>query len=122
MSLKFKLKSNEVPVTLEGDDGKPEEYVLREMDAASRDRYVDSLSARLKMDASGKPASLTKFDGMQAELLVHTLRRKDTNASVRKEIIQAWPATVVSALFAEAQKLNLLNQKEEEVLGDSKNG
>lgn len=119
-TLKFTIRCNSVPVTIENGDGKSEDYELREMDAASRDRYLDSLSLRIKLDTAGKPTGVTKFEGMQAELLVHCLRKKD-GSPVRKEVIQSWPASVVSGLFTEAQQINLLNQEAKEVAAASKN-
>jgi len=110
-ALKFSLMVNTVPVTIEGATGTPEEYTLREMDAANRDKYLDTVADRVRVDTAGKVVGIKKFEGMQADLLLHTLRKKD-GSMVRKEVIQGWPATVVSGLFKAAQKLNLLDEKE----------
>ena len=117
--MKFTTTIKTVPVELEMD-GKTEEYILREMDSATRDKYLDSMASRMRLDKDGKPTGVTKFEGMQADLLVNTLRKKDGSA-VRKETIQSWPSSTVSALFEEAQKLNLLNRDVKEVLEETKN-
>lgn len=118
--MKFTIVNKTIPLTLE-INGKDEEYELREMDAASRDRYLDSITSRMRMDKEGKPVGVARFEGMQADLLVHTLRKKEGGGTIRKEVIQSWPASTVTALFEEAQKLNLLNRDIQEVAEETKN-
>lgn len=117
--MKFTITTKSVPVELE-INGKIEEYELREMDAGARDRYLDTLTGRMKLDKDGKPQGVTRFEGMQADLIVSTLRKKDGTA-IRKEVVQSWPSSLVSELFTEAQKLNLLNRDPEEVVAETKN-
>lgn len=117
--MKLTITTKTIPVTLE-NNGKSEEYELREMDAATRDKYMDSLSSRMRLDKDGKPAGITRFEGMQADLLAYTLRKKD-GTGVAKSVIQSWPGSTVSALFEEAQKLNLLNRGAEQVMEETKN-
>ncbi len=119
MSLKLNLKASSIPVKLESNGG-CEDYELREMTAAARDSYLDVTSNRIKMDAAGKPSGVTKFEGLQAELVSRCLFRKD-GKSVSRDIIQNWPSSVVNALFEECQKLNHLNRTEKEVLAEAKN-
>ena len=119
MKMKFTTTSKTVPIQLENKQGAIAEYELRQTDAATRDKYMDSLMPRMRMDKDGKPAGVSRFDGMQADLLTHTLWNKD-GLAVRKDVIQSWPASTVSALFQEAQKLNLLNSAVEEVLEEAK--
>lgn len=117
-SLKFSLKTSTVPVTLEAN-GKVVDYELREMTAAARDTYLDSLGERLRVDKDGKPAGIKKFEGMQADLLTRCLFSTQQNKTVSRDEVQGWPSSVVSALFKEAQKINLLN--EEKDAGELKN-
>lgn len=120
MALKLNLRTSSIPVTLEGEGGKSEEYQLCEMVAADRDKHLDSLADRIRLSPDGKPAGVKKFDGMQAELISRCLFKD--GKPVPKETIQSWPASVVGALFDEAQKLNHLNATAEEVMGAAKNG
>lgn len=110
-SLKFNLKLKERPVTLVKDD-KEHEYVLREMTGAGRDKYLDQTGARMRYDAEGKAVGFKSYEGMQADLLVHCLFRGD-GTNVGREELQKFPASVLGALFAEAQKLNGLEARVE---------
>lgn len=111
--LRFKLSVGVVPVVIEGEDGKEIVYEIREMMASVRDKYLDSLGDRMRTDTSGKFSGIRKFDGLQASLLCQCLYDGEGHL-VPKEVIQKWPAGVVTGLFEEAQKLNRLDAKEEE--------
>ncbi len=119
MGLKFSLKTSAISVTLEGASGQSEDYELCEMTAAMRDQYLDTIPERLKLDLNGNPSGIRKFDGLQADLVARSLRKRD-GKTVARDIIQAWPASTVASLFAEAQKLNHLGQEEKEA--EAKNG
>ncbi len=106
--LKFSLKSNVVPVTLDAGDGSARDLEMREMSASARDRYLDCLSSRMRYDGDGKPAGIKKFDGMQAELLSLCLFAPD-GKRVTEGDIQLWPASVVSDLYKAAQEMNHLS-------------
>jgi hypothetical protein len=111
MGLTFNLKKSNIPVTLQGDAGDIN-LMLVEMDAAARDRHMDTLTARMGKDATGAPTGgLKRFNEMQADLLVCCLRKEDGSAVALKEI-QTWPASVVNQLFDEAQKQNHLIKDE----------
>lgn len=113
-NLKFSLKIQKVPVSIESEDGKIVEMTISEMDAASRDKYLDQMSDRMNFDAKGQPAGIKKFAGLQSELLIKCLKRKD-GKELTEEEIQTWPASVVQELYTEAQELNHLERGEEEV-------
>ncbi len=108
----YKLKSAATPITLEKEDGTVLEITMKEMDAASRDRYLDELSTRMRFDAEGRPAGIKKFEGMQADLLALCLFNPDGKGVIKMEI-QKWPASVVSDLFKKAQAMNHLTQETE---------
>lgn len=107
MELKFNLKRNDVPVTIEGGDGVLN-LRLVEMSAAMRDQYLDTIQVRMGYSADGKPAGIRKFDGMQSDLLTRCLLKED-GKPVTKQEVQNWPASLVNQLFTEAQKLNHLS-------------
>lgn len=106
-ALKFTLKATSVPVSITAEDGKTTEYQLQEMDAASRDHYLDQLSGRMRFDNEGKPAGVKRFEGMQSELLSACLFDSEAKR-VPSTTIQKWPASLVSELFKRAQEMNHL--------------
>lgn len=112
MSHSYKLKSASVPIELENEDGSVLQLAMKEMDAASRDKYLDELSTRMRFDAEGRPAGIKKFEGMQSDLLALCLFNPEGKAVVKSEI-QKWPASVVSDLFKKAQAMNHLTQETE---------
>lgn len=86
---------------------------IREMTAALRDKYLDTMSDRCRLDAKGAPCGIKKFEGMNAELLVLCLFKED-GKPVTKEEIQKWPGSVVTSLFEAAQRINHLLKEEKE--------
>lgn len=110
---------NSVPVPM-CIDGVDVNYELREMMAGERDKYLDQLSKRIRLDATGKPCGIQKFEGMHAELLSRCMFKGGDTTPVPMDTVQKWPATVVAELFKEAQKLNRLT--EDEKADPAKNG
>jgi len=105
--LTFNLKTTVRPVVLEDAEGKQVKMALHEMSAAVRDRYLDSLTGRMRLDPSGQIAGVKKFEGLQSGLLVCCLKKEDGTLVTEKEV-QEWPASVVTQLFQAAQELNKL--------------
>jgi hypothetical protein len=117
--IKISLNRNSIPVELEGET--PRKMELREMLASDRDKYLDGLSKRVRIDGAGKPAGVKDFDGMQAALITRCLYEGEKQVPMSE--IQTWPASVVGELFEACQKLNKLNDKEsEEVETEAKKG
>jgi len=119
MSLNFTLLARTEPVILTGLDGKEVHYELREMSASQRDKYLDQLGERMKLDEKGKVAGVKKFDGLQTALLASCLYTVE-GILVKKEEIQSWPSGTVSSLFDEAQRINLLSGTKEEAADGTK--
>lgn len=109
MGLTFKLKREDIPVTIEVEQGNNLNLRLVEMTSAQRDQYLDATCARMGFDAKGNAMGIRKFDGMHADLLTRCLVKED-NTTISLKELQTWPASVVTSLFEEAQKLNHLNQ------------
>jgi hypothetical protein len=99
-------------VVLENEDGSQTCYELREMTAGDRDIYMDKMNARMEQTPDGT-FRMKKYDGAQAELLCACMHMMP-GGLVTKEQVQAWPATVVSALFSAAQALNKVGGEEPE--------
>lgn len=120
MKSHFKLALAFHSVIVEDSDGKQQEYRLVEMIASARDQYMDSLRGRLKTDDAGKVTGVVKFEGMQADLLSRCFF-DPSGKLVTKEVIQSWPASVVSELFEAAQKMNHLNKQDDAAVSEIKN-
>jgi len=112
--MQFKLKITAKPVAIENEEGKEVQYELREMSAQARDRYLDRLQGRMRIDKDGRPAGLSKYEGLQADLVSSCLYVQETGASVPQIEVQKWPSSVVAELFKEAQILNHLNEEKSE--------
>jgi hypothetical protein len=110
---KFKLHFNSIPVELELEEGKVRQLELRELSAAGRDAYLNSLHKRTKFDGDGNAKGISDFVKLQADLLGVTLFDKDTKEAVKVEEVQKFPATVVAELYEMAQGLNVLKKKDE---------
>ena len=110
-TLEFKLALKETPVII---DDQP--YVLVELDGRERDRYLGDLSKRVATGTGGAPNTVRNFDGLQGSLVAASLRKKVNGDLERVDIktIQEWPASVIGALFKEAQILSALNVKTDE--------
>jgi hypothetical protein len=114
MKLTFELKLKSIPVELANASGVPENYSLNEMTGVQRDEYLNDTASRMKFDPKGQAQGVKDFKGMQAKLISLCLTKGSGGAAVTVETINGWPATVVSALFKEAQKINALEAEKEE--------
>jgi len=108
----FKLSRVKEMVTLETAEGQTEQFEIFEMTAAIRDVYLDTLTQRVTLDPSGRPTSVKKFKGMQADLLVLCLKRKN-GVELTVDEIQGWPSSVVAQLYELAQRVNQLSKTDE---------
>lgn len=109
--LSFSLELKTVPVAIGGG-----RYELREFSGAVRDRYINAMTKRVAHAGTDK-ATVKNFDGLQADLLTLCLH-DSAGEPVSAEVIQAWPAAVVAALFKEAQTLNALGEDDESAEGN----
>jgi hypothetical protein len=110
--LSFKLKTKAWPVTMENAQGQEIKYELRELKAADRDKYVDKLQGRLKVDKQGNVIGLTQYAGMQADLITICMYDEE-NKPVDRATLNTWPGTTVTKLFHAAQTLNGFREVEE---------
>ena len=116
--MKFSLKLKEVPVCIEDLDGKERTFTMRELTGAQRDAFLDSMAKRMKYVGT-QVQGLSKYEGLQAELLSYCLY-DDNNEAVKAVELQKYPAGVLTALFDEAQKLSGLTITPED-LNEAKN-
>ncbi len=105
--LKFSGRIKSRPVDINGVL-----YELREMKAAARDRYMDKLSQRLKVNPKGDIIGINKFDGMQIDLLTQCLFDPEGKA-VTDVILKEWPSGDVQGMFQAAQEINHLRKPDE---------
>lgn len=119
-SIDLSLDVQEIPVILKDKDGNTLNYTMREMNGADRDKYLDSVNARMKYDEEGKPKGINTIEGLKASLLSLCLFDKDGQQPTI-EYIQKWPSRSLEKLHEYAQELNAL-EDEEEAEVTSKNG
>ena len=105
--MKLSLKRKEFKVVLESE-GVETPYLLREMNGKERDSHLTSIADRMKYDAKGNVKGLKSFDGLHAALLTRTLFTED-GKPVSVDVIQDFPASVVSKLFDKSQEINALD-------------
>lgn len=108
--LSFELERHEQSVTIGGED-----YVLVELDGRLRDKYLNNLGGRLKHTGGGQQG-VKNFEGLQASLIAMSLFRIEggEREPVKMDVIQKWPACVVSGLFEAAKKLSALGNEDED--------
>jgi len=117
--LSFDLVTKVLPVTLR-NGGEAKAYELREMTSLARDQFLDKLAARTRLDAQGRPVGLSKFEGLQSELLSRCLFHD--GKAVDPKDIQTWPSSVVSELYKKAQEINHLSEAtQEQAVEEAKN-
>ena len=98
-------------------DNKQTQFEIREMTAADRDKYMQTLSRRFNYDKEGKPCGLKTFTGLHAELLTLCMYQVQPSGEftlVKKELLDSWPGGNVLQLYKEAQRLNHLSEREVE--------
>lgn len=98
------------PVELTDEQGVASQFTLKEFTGTERDKYLTAMSSRMKYNDKGKPIGITSFDGLQSALLERTLYDEGGNL-VRKDVIQAFPASTQQALYEASQKLSALDEK-----------
>lgn len=111
-TLQFKLQTQVRPVEIEDDNGNVKKYELREISAAQRDRYMNSLTKRFRLDNTGKPCGIKDFEGLHASLISLCLYNEQGTLVTPQEV-NAWPAHVTQTLYKAAESLNKLDAKDE---------
>lgn len=96
------------------------QYELREMDAETRDQYLNKSTKRLERNEEGKATGLTSFDGHQTELLALCLIDTTTGKPVPQEVMKKWPASVTTKLFEKARELSGLSNVKDEAEAKAK--
>jgi len=103
----------EVPVVLTRKDGTKEKYRLLELDGEQRNKYLNQMTHRVRVDKGGKTVGIKNFDGFQSDLLIRCLV-DEKGDPVEKEFLESLPASTQQTLFKEAQKLSGLDNKGDE--------
>jgi hypothetical protein len=103
----------EVPVKIKCKDGVTREYVLREMDTETQNRYLNASAGRARKDADGKVVGVQDFTGIQASLLCLCMFDKGDGAPVSLPTVQGWPSRVTQALHKRALEISGMGDKAE---------
>lgn len=105
---KFTLTRKEVPVEIDG-----QLYTLLEMDGKQRDQYLNHVGGKMKTTSEGKPAGLKDFNNLQSRLISQHL--KDLEGEyVKEDVINTYPASVVSGLAEMCREISGLDDEGEE--------
>lgn len=109
-TLKLTLKLKEVPVLLEGEDGRERKCALMELVGSDRNEYLNLLTNRVKTSKDGKNIGIKSFDGFQSDLLTRCFYDEDGEL-FEKDEIEKMPSSTQQALFEKASELSDLNQE-----------
>jgi len=106
------LTLQEKPVKIDGQTWK-----VKEMMGTQRDKWMKSMSLRMRTDAAGKVSGLKEYDGLHTSLICLCLHDPDGNL-VKSDVADKWPASAQTKLFDLCQKVNGLGEAAEEVKKD----
>jgi hypothetical protein len=109
--LTFRLRTKTREVTILNEKEEESKYEIRELTAAVREKYMDALSRRLVLDKKGNVIGLTKYEGMQMDLLTICMRDED-GKPVTRQMLDQWPSSTVTELFHAAQCINGLRKED----------
>ena len=116
-AIRVRVQCEEVPVILEMEDGTERSLMLREMIGKERDKHLQSMASKVRLNAKGEVVGLKTFDGLQAGLLARCLY-DESGELLPIEEIQGFPTTTQVALFNVAQEIKGLNLTVEEAKND----
>lgn len=122
LELSFRTKS--IEVSIEGESGDAQSFLLKEMPAAERDKHIDDLRSRIGTLPDGSQ-DVVRYEKLQAGLISKCLFRATPEGRydrVKIEEIQSWPCTLVQALYLQAQSINGLGEEAKKEKEEAKNG
>lgn len=97
----LKLRSEEVEI--EGADGKPRRFTVRELDGQGRAVFAEHAISQTKQGADGQLVS----NQARLELVLLSLTMHDESKNlVPLETLERWPGQVVKALASRAEALS----------------
>jgi len=108
--LSFNIELEEIDVELT-EEGVTTKYVLRELKGSGRDKYLNNLAKKMKVDVHGN-SSVRDFTGLQSGLICRCMFEAN-GESVTDEFVQGLPSRVQASLFAAIQKMNALDVDED---------
>jgi hypothetical protein len=104
-NLEFQTSLKEQSVTIDGKT-----YTLRELNGAGQKKWREALGGKVSVGGDGKLV-LTDLNIVSPELhLLPLCLFDESNKPVPLNVLQTWPATMLSGLFDAAQELSGLNK------------
>ena len=103
IELSFNLKLREIPFTITNEDGGNVSYFMKELTGKQRDIYLTKVAKR--MDYSKSTPIVNNFEGLYSGLLALCVYDENSQL-VKEDVIQKYPAGMVSELFNKAQTMN----------------
>lgn len=107
--LEFVIERQTIPVCIR-DKGRIYQYTLVELDGHGRDKYMNNLAQRMRVDATGKPSGVKDFTGLHA-YLIHLSLQDEMGHNVLEKVIQCWPSSVQKAIHKKAIELSGLDEE-----------
>lgn len=86
-------------------------FTLKEMFGGIRQEWQESQRQRYGLDYSGQPAGLTKFKGLEADLISKCLF-DENDKPIPAEMVQGWPSSTQAALYQLCIQLNAISEKD----------
>ncbi len=112
-TLKFSVKLKSVPVIIEDNADVEHKFTMKELTGKERAVYLGEMGSKMTFDDAGKPTGLSSFEGLQSGLLALCLF-DENEKPVEKDVLESYPAGVLSSLFAAAQELSGLTAAAQE--------
>lgn len=111
---RFTTRLKEELIEIEDNDGTVQNFIVREIQGAKRDEYIDFLNEKKKFDKDGNPTVTGNNKGIAAKLISIHLWYEDGRPFQNVPLIDTWPSTTqvelvhlcneISGLDKEAQK------------------
>ena len=118
--LRFDAVCKEIDVVLcDPSDKTEKDYKLKELIGRDRNKYLNKMKNRVKLDGKGQSLGIKTFDGFQADLLKISLFDPKTDDFVSEDFIEDLPSSTQMKLFNASQELSGLdNAKDSEEKND----
>lgn len=110
--LEITLIRIEETIRVRKEDGTLAEYKIKEMTGTDRDKYLNSMSGKMKTDSTGKATGVRDFTGIMTSLIARCLF-DEIGKPVSDSFISSWPSSAQKKVFERCQAIN--------GLGDEKN-
>lgn len=108
----FDLALTSVPVKLKQADNSTKDYELRELDGQSRDKYMNLIAGKTRVNPNtGQPIGVKSFDGLQSGILCKALFDIAEDRYASEAEVNAFPNRVIDPLCDWVLEASGMNDK-----------